>query len=647
MRKRFVSLAAALVMAAASFGSAFAASEQAPQNLGRYDSSQVIETSGNDSTKEDVKKSAGSEGTTAQSKKTAVTTAISEKQTKVETAVKTEEKKEDKSTKTAATAKGVTKATEKKAETTVDKTAEPEPKAENKRDALGGSTKETAKAIKMNTRYNDVVDIKYKDNYGRYGENWYTFTLNSPGYINITLFNNKISDMDYRAWEYTLYNSNLEQIDWMVLTTKMTTLSYDNIGLDKGRYYMKIRGNWSAENREYGFMYKYVASNYWERELNDDFSRANTIQLRNEYYGGFRDDGESDFYKVYIPNSGYVNVGIKFKYKHHPYQTLYVYNGNRKQTNKYEFDTKTTVSHNTGSIYLTSGWHYLRFVGGAANNQYQGYSFRVNVPLGKVGGVSTYQPSGGGIGIKWNKVLGASHYELWRGTSLSGSFTKIATISGTSRVDSSVSPGRTYYYKVRARNGNSYGGYSLVVSRRVSLQAPKVTIINRNAYSLRIQWNTVAGASQYEVWRATSPSGKYTKIATMKGTNYRIDGGLSPARPYYYKIRARYGNVYSAFSAYKGGRTLPVTQSPITVVKRNSSSASIRWTKAAGATGYEIYRSTSYNGKYSRIGSTSGTSFGNGGLTRGRVYYYKVRAYTIYGGVRYYGRYSAAKGIRM
>lgn len=34
MRKRFVSLAAALVMAAASFGTAFAAGEQVPQNPG-------------------------------------------------------------------------------------------------------------------------------------------------------------------------------------------------------------------------------------------------------------------------------------------------------------------------------------------------------------------------------------------------------------------------------------------------------------------------------------------------------------------------------------------------------------------------------------------------------------------------------------
>lgn len=56
---------------------------------------------------------------------------------------------------------------------------------------------------------------------------------------------------------------------------------------------------------------------------------------------------------------------------------------------------------------------------------------------------------------------------------------------------------------------------------------------------------------------------------------------------------------------------------------------SLKWNNIAGVSGYEIYRSTSANGTYTKVRSVSATttSYTQTGLNTGAAYYYKVRAY--------------------
>ena len=50
-----------------------------------------------------------------------------------------------------------------------------------------------------------------------------------------------------------------------------------------------------------------------------------------------------------------------------------------------------------------------------------------------------------------------------------------------------------------------------------------------------ISWNTVSGAVKYEVWRATSENGTYSKLITTT----KLNCINSPkANTYYYKVRA-------------------------------------------------------------------------------------------------------------
>jgi hypothetical protein len=58
-----------------------------------------------------------------------------------------------------------------------------------------------------------------------------------------------------------------------------------------------------------------------------------------------------------------------------------------------------------------------------------------------------------------------------------------------------------------------------------------------------------------------------------------------------------------------------------------ASSVSISWSSVFGATGYHVYRSSSSTGNYSRVGTSTLTTYKNTGLSSGTTYYYKVAAY--------------------
>ena len=75
----------------------------------------------------------------------------------------------------------------------------------------------------------------------------------------------------------------------------------------------------------------------------------------------------------------------------------------------------------------------------------------------------------------------------------------------------------------------------------------------------------------------------------------------------------------------------PGTPSTVTATAASSSSITLSWTAAPGATGYKVYRSsTSSSSGYTDLGSKT-PPFTDTGLSAGTAYYYKVIAYNSAG----------------
>ena len=231
--------------------------------------------------------------------------------------------------------------------------------------------------------------------------------------------------------------------------------------------------------------------------------------------------------------------------------------------------------------------------------------------------------------ISWNAVAGAVKYELWRTASKSGTFTRLTTTSNTSYTHTGGKAGSTYYYYIIAvdANGNK-SEQSNVVNRTCDLAQPVISLSNdASSGKIKVSWEDVEGAVEYQVYRATSKTGKYTLVKTTTGNSY-TNTSATAGKAYYYKVKA-IAEKSAANSAYSEvqSRTCDLAQPEITLSNvASSGKIKVSWEKIDGAVSYKVYRATSKAGSYKLLKTTTDTSCTNTSVDAGKTYYYKVIA---------------------
>lgn len=186
---------------------------------------------------------------------------------------------------------------------------------------------------------------------------------------------------------------------------------------------------------------------------------------------------------------------------------------------------------------------------------------------------------------------------------------------------------------------------------KVSTPTAKVDVASYN--SNKITWNKVSKASGYQVYRSTSKDGKYASIKTIKSgsTVSYTDAKLTTGKTYYYKVRAyktvNGSKTYSSYSKIVSAKPKLIT--PSATLSSKNKKVYVKWNKVSGASGYQVYRATSKNGKYSlaKAVNSSTTSYTNTSVSKNKGYYYKVRAYKKVDGKKVYSLYSSIKYIKV
>lgn len=112
---------------------------------------------------------------------------------------------------------------------------------------------------------------------------------------------------------------------------------------------------------------------------------------------------------------------------------------------------------------------------------------------------------------------------------------------------------------------------------------------------LRLSWEPLSGVDGYQIYRATSKSGKYAKIATVKGASSATytDTGRTCGTRYYYKLRAYkkiggktvYSKYSSILSAYAKPAKVKVTDAY--APDASVSAIAVNFKTVRGATDYE------------------------------------------------------------
>ena len=235
--------------------------------------------------------------------------------------------------------------------------------------------------------------------------------------------------------------------------------------------------------------------------------------------------------------------------------------------------------------------------------------------------------------LKWNAVSGAAKYEVYRARSKDGDYIKYSTVTGTSYTNTSyIESGNTYYYKVRAlKSDGTAGAWSSIVSvtYKQTLSAPTVTGGNDAQGRPTLTWKAVSGAAKYEVYRARSKDGDYTKYSTTTGTAYTNSSYLTSGATYYYKVRAldANGNAGPYSAVVSVTCRLKLTAPTVTGSTDSQGRPTLKWNAVTGAAKYEVYRARSKDGDYIKYSTVTGTSYTNTSyIENGNTYYYKVRA---------------------
>ncbi|HEY3448288.1 MAG TPA: Ig-like domain-containing protein [Myxococcales bacterium] len=163
----------------------------------------------------------------------------------------------------------------------------------------------------------------------------------------------------------------------------------------------------------------------------------------------------------------------------------------------------------------------------------------------------------GKISLTWGASSGATGYDVLRSAASGGPYASIGTPVGTSWDDSSVTPGVTYYYVVRATSPAGASANSAQVSASTVPAAPTGLTAKAGAHRIGLSWSVTAGTTGYRVLRSTLPGGPFGQVGTPTANSY-LDSGLPDATTYYYVVRAVNVSGESTDSAVASATTVPL-----------------------------------------------------------------------------------------
>lgn len=371
----------------------------------------------------------------------------------------------------------------------------------------------TATNINLNTKYCGTTRKGYD-----YEQDYYKFNLDKAGKVNVN-FTNPLQKNSEEYWVITIYNSTYELICEKNVFGNYSSTNLPTLGLAEGTYYIKVCSTHYYESSPdtYGIMVRYEATDYCEKERNEDFTDATDIVPGYDYCGstwsGY--DYELDYYKFNITNPGSYAVSIETPnlYDSEEYWEMYLYDGAYQKLAEVHICGNKTIHEIVKN--LSVGTYYVKINSSSYHSEgtcVQDYKLRIgksrstgnilppsskdpnitpitnpnnpqNSNNGKTGKIPSdtvkkpgkvkklsVQKKKKALKLKWKKVSKVTGYQVCYSTS--SKFKKKSTKMTTSTTITlkKLKARKNYYVKVRAyvmKNGKRvYGTYSKVVKKK-------------------------------------------------------------------------------------------------------------------------------------------------------------------------------------
>ncbi|MGP4039701.1 pectate lyase [Gracilibacillus sp. D59] len=241
--------------------------------------------------------------------------------------------------------------------------------------------------------------------------------------------------------------------------------------------------------------------------------------------------------------------------------------------------------------------------------------------------------------VKWalgmeDKYAYKETYNVKRSTTKEGPYETIAeNIEKTTFRDTGLENGTNYYYVVSAENIGGEGNHSNEISALpvAPLQAPTGLSASNGSQEVTISWESVNGATSYQVLRSKEKGISYEVIENAVTETSYTDTDLTEGETYYYVVSAQSETSQSANSDPVRGVAIPESGVPAipTGIEATAGEGQVvlEWPSVSGADTYNIKRGSFESGEYEVIATDVPlTSYQDAGVTNGETYDYVISA---------------------
>lgn len=239
----------------------------------------------------------------------------------------------------------------------------------------------------------------------------------------------------------------------------------------------------------------------------------------------------------------------------------------------------------------------------------------------------TATPGNGQVILAWTESTGATAYSVEQSLVSGGPYTLVGGTGNLSFTASGLTNGVTYYFVVTAQNQDGTSGNSVETNATPQVPVPATPACLAATASdgqIQLTWNTVSGATQYYLKRATSNGGPYAIIAEPPEPGWK-DSIVNSGIAYYYVVSA-------VNTAGQSGNSpqISVVVTPSLTLFNNSGNLLLSW--PSWASGYTIYAATNltppiaWNIVTNQPQSNNGTFYLNVPMTNNAQEFYRLSA---------------------
>lgn len=442
----------------------------------------------------------------------------------------------------------------------------------------------------------------------------------------IFLFENNELQVTATAYEETANNRELK---WSSSNTDVATVTQNGLikGLKAGRSIIKIDSVDGGASRQFNVIV-YDSEGHGSDETETKITSTPKISVTKYQENQV------------IVSSNVVNGATSYE----------IYRSTSKTKNYKKINTVNMNSYLDTINYGTTYYYKIIAKNSISKSKYSNI-VSIKVLPDKVSNLKSSSINSNSIKLEYDKV-NTTGYEIYRSTN-NKKWSKVATISNSNTTiytNSKLKANTTYYYKVRAYKTvgkkKIYGNFSNVLKVKTAPSKSTLTITNSDYNKLDVSFNKISGASKY-ILEMSSDNVTFEKVNEYTTNSKYIASDLETGKTYYFRINVCNSN--NDCSGYNTFKKQVVPKTPSLTLKTSSKKVTINVNSVNGVDGYEIYRSNYSNKKFTLI-----KEFTNedeileyiNSTTKGKTYYYKVRAYKIVNDTKVYSSYSGAKKIK-